>query len=107
MDYPEVSLFGFKKDPGHGLRENERKADKTPAELLLRVSDSANTFGSLNSIAESLYCFLESCEVKFPPIYCSQLIGLTVREGKQAGNRIVGTADRCACRAALQAHSRG
>ena len=80
------------------------------AKLVLRgVRDSADVFGPLKSIAGGLCFILENCEVSPTPphILFSMLIGPTAHEGKQAGDRIAGTPDRCACRAALQARSCG
>ena len=66
------------------------------AKLLLRgVRDSADAFAPLKSVAGGLCFILENCEVSSLPYTLSTpLTGAPANEGKQTGDRIVGTPGR-------------
>ena len=66
------------------------------AKLLLRgVRDSADAFPPLKSVAGGLCFILENCEVSsLPHTLSTSLTGTPANEGKQTGDRIVGTPGR-------------
>ena len=73
------------------------------AKLVLRgVSSSSDAFGPLKSVAGGLCFILENCEVRPPPLMLSTTLTCPAAyEGKQRGNRIVGTQSQDAQRTAL------
>jgi len=74
------------------------------AKLLLRgVRDSADAFGPLKAVAGGLCFILDNCEVSsLPHTISPTLIGAVADEGKQKGNRVIGTPGQGASRTTLR-----
>ena len=75
------------------------------AKLLLRgVRDTADALPQLKAVAGGLCFILENCEVRSSPTSAiHKAYRFPANEGKQTGNRIVGTPGQSTCRIPLQA----